>query len=174
MISDLDILSKIFNYLDINCKIIFIKINRYIYSSKNTLFNYNSLKFSIIKINKYNNFLIKLINHNKITINNCINLINNKIYNKYLYILLNLHRINNINHKLLLIYVYKLLNIILNFILNNYTSNHIIFYDIYKYKEKKNIYKHNIELVIDYNNTYKNYIKFNLLNTYLSIYKYYL
>lgn len=174
MICNLDILSKIFNYLDINNKISFIKTNRFIYSSKNTLFNYNSLKYSILKINKYNNFLIKLINYNKITINNYINLINNKNYNKYLYILLNLHKIKNINHKLLLKYIYKLLNIVLNYILNNYRSNHIIFYDIYKYKENKNVYKHNIELIIDYNKTYKNYIKFNLLNTYLSIYKYYL
>jgi len=174
MISNLDILSKVFSYLEIDCKINFIQTNRFIYNSKNTLFNYNNLKYSILKINKYNNFLIKLINHNKSTINNCINLINNKIYNKYLYILLNLHKIKNINHKLLLKYIYKLLNIVLNYIINNYRTNHIIFYDIYKYKENKNIYKHNIELIIDYDNTYKNYIKFNLLNTYLSTYKYYL
>lgn len=173
MINNIDILTNIFSQLDFNNKFKFIKINKFIYNSKNVFFNYNEIKDYIIKINKYNNFLINLIYINKNTIYNYINLINNTIYNKYLYICLNLYKIKKIKYKLLLKYIYKILSIIVNNILNNYTSNHVIFYDICKYRDNKKLYKHNIELTIDYDNTYKNYINFNLLNTYLSIYKYY-
>ena len=182
----LDNLEYIIFFLDLDKSLILSKINKKFYNNRNIILNniikketninnYENLKNIIININKYNIFLDKLLNNNYIVVNNYLNLSNNNkeisyIFKNYYKIISNSNKIKSIKNKLLLKnYIYPVFEKSLKYILTHYNCNHFIYFDILKYKQKNN----QLEMFINYNNTYKNYQKFYLLYLFLHFNKFF-
>lgn len=182
---NLDNLEHIIFFLDLEKSLLLIRTNKKLYNNKNIILNnlikkntninnYEKLKKMIININKYNIFLDKIFYNNLTVINNYLNLSNNNkevalIFNNYYKLIKNIRNIKTIKNKLLLKnYIYPLFEVCLKYILTHYNANHYIFFDIIKFKQDNN----QLEMYINYNNTYKNHQKFNLLYLFISIHKF--
>ena len=182
---DIDSLAHISFFLKLEEGLLLIKTNKKLYNNKNNIINklikietninnYKELKKKIINLNKYNIFLDKLLYNNFTLINNYLNLSNNNkeisiIFNNYYKLIKNVKNIKTIKNKLLLKnYIYPLFEVGLKYILTHYDANHHIFFDIIKLKQDNN----QLEMYINYNNTYKNHQKFNLLYLFISIHKF--
>lgn len=181
---DFDSLNNLFFFLNLNESLLLIKSNKNLYNNKNIIINklickelkinnYNNLIKLITNLNNYNIFLDKLLLNNNIVINNYLNLNNNTrisyIFRNYYILIKNIKKIKNIETLLLLKkMIYPIFKESFLYILRHYNSNHIIYFDILKYKQKNN----QVEMYINYNNTFYNYQKFNLVYLYLSLSKY--
>lgn len=184
-ILNIDSLENIFFFLNLDDALLLTRTNKKLYYNKDNLINklinkkfkinnYNEFKNKIINLNNYNIFLDKLLYNNHTVINNYLNLQNNNktittVFRNYYILIKNIKNIKTIENKLLLKnIIYQIFKESLLYILTHYNSNHIIYFDIFKYKKKKN----QLEMYINYNNTFNNYQKFYLLYLYLCLHKY--
>ena len=182
---NIDSLENIFFFLNLEDGLLLSITNKKLYNNKSILLkrliklkfkinSYDDLKNKIINLDNYNKFMDKLVDNNQTVINNYLNLqSDNKtiLYGlkKYYILIKNIKNINKIENKILISeIVYPIFEKILLYILTHYNSNHIIYFDIFKYKKKNN----QLEMYINYNNTFNNYQKFYLLYLYLSLNKY--